>query len=81
MTELLSASGSGILKSIGGNQKVDRLRLVGPERRGVNSLPIVGLNSRGRVNSGVGLRFGSEPGADRGPRAGSPCGVVDATGS
>jgi len=31
--------------------------------------------------SNVGLRCVSEPGADRGPRAGSPRGVVDATGS
>jgi hypothetical protein len=32
-------------------------------------------------NSNVGLLLGTEPGADWGPRAGTPRGVVDATGS
>jgi thiamine-monophosphate kinase len=45
---------------------------------GLVSLPRVGQRGNSpTVREGP----GTEPGADRGPRAGSPCGVVDATGS
>jgi len=40
-----------------------------------------GRASGGEVVGGLAALFVSEPGADRGPRAGSPRGVVDATGS